>query len=512
MKTNRQIRLCLYLCASAFLLILINPCLLPAGMYGASYRRLRKRYSGNTLIFTVGTVTLDPSLSNAIVIISVNGDLIHLRKDIYEQWLAQHGLFRYGDRIKAAGSWRLESKGKAKHNIFNKLDYKVHYYNAYFIARLLELIERSEGIENQVPKLGEGEEEEDPGEKVSVHSDAAEEERARAIKANLAITGLKKKFPSHKTEHFCVYFSGDEKNALQAGRYFETLYAKFKEVMQPLGVPLKSPEEKMAAVIFKDYDEYARMTGINSTDCPGFFSPIENALYIYDFRTHPVYQERKQYASEAVRSGSNQLFWDESGRLVSGFAIISRCDRWIREMNAEVVIHEAVHQLCYNTGFFTQTGSVYPTWLVEGIALYFEHPTYWDFFEKPAGNINVECLQYFKQGLTLQTLIGFFDLLLPTTNFFHSFPGQTKMAYAQSWALFYYLIHGEDGKYQQGLGELVKYLNQLPEGVELKDSERIFHFRKFLKVHPLHFQEKWLAFMEGLREEVIFVPSNVTQE
>jgi hypothetical protein len=176
-------------------------------------------------------------------------------------------------------------------------------------------------------------------------------------------------------------------------------------------------------------------------------------------------------------------------------------------MNAEVVIHEAAHQLCYNTGFFTQTGSVYPTWLVEGIALYFEHPTYWNFLENPAGNINVECLKDFNQGLDLHTLIKLSDLLAPTTNFFHSFPGQTRMAYAQSWALFYYLVHGEDGKYRQGLGELVKYLNQLSEGTELKDSERFFHFRKFFKVHPLHFQEKWLVFMKDLREEVIFIPS-----
>ena len=304
-----------------------------------------------------------------------------------------------------------------------------------------------------------------------------------------------------------MYYSGDENNAGQAGRYFEILYAKFEEVMQPLGIPLKPPQEKLAAVIFKNYDEYAKMTGINSETCPGFFSPRENALYIYDFRTHPVYQEMRKSASAAVRSGSKQYFWDNSGRLVSGFGVISRCDRWIREMNAEVVIHEAAHQLCYNTGFFTQTGSVYPTWLVEGIALYFEHPTYWNFLENPAGNINVECLKDFNQGLDLHTLIKLSDLLAPTTNFFHSFPGQTRMAYAQSWALFYYLVHGEDGKYRQGLGELVKYLNQLSEGTELKDSERFFHFRKFFKVHPLHFQEKWLVFMKDLREEVIFIPS-----
>ena len=65
----------------------------------------------------------------------------------------------------------------------------------HFIARRLELIERSEE-EKQAAKLAKVEEKVELKKGVSVHSDETEKEWAKAIRANLAITGLKKKFSS----------------------------------------------------------------------------------------------------------------------------------------------------------------------------------------------------------------------------------------------------------------------------------------------------------------------------
>lgn len=485
---------------------------LSAGLYGEARSELRQQYSGNEHTFTVGGVTRDPTRSNTVIVISLDGVLIHLRKDIYERWYSEHGPFRPGDKISADGSWDIKVKGKS---LADKKPFAKFYniiYEANFIARRLTLLERSEETENREAPSAEGEETDSLEEDISVHSAEAEQERIQAMGANLAISALEKEFSSQETEHFRVYYSGDEANARQAGRYFEILYEKFAEVVDPLGVPLHPPAEKMAAVIFKDFDEYRKMTGIETSACPGFYSPRWNALYIYDYRTHPGYQELKSRASTSRRSGSQGSFWNRSGQRLSELGVISICDRWIRELNAEVVIHEATHQICYNTGFFTQTGEVYPTWLVEGVALYFEHPAYWNFLENPAGNINVSCLKIFREGLALRTLVSLLDLLAPGTNFFHSLPDRTEMAYAQSWALFYYLIHGEEGKYRPGLGELIRHLNQTPAGAELKNSERVFLFRKFIKVHPLHFERQWHEYMNELREDALFIPSEQVPE
>jgi len=83
MTINRKIGPCPYFCPLVFLLIWANPGRLPAGLYGDTYRQLREEYSGNELIFDVGKVAIDPSRSNMVMIITVEGELIHLRKDIY---------------------------------------------------------------------------------------------------------------------------------------------------------------------------------------------------------------------------------------------------------------------------------------------------------------------------------------------------------------------------------------------------------------------------------------------
>ena len=434
-------------------------------------------------------------------------DKLLVYKTVYDKFINEIGDLNPGDRVKANGHWIVDISGRHKTGRSKHARYYNVYYEANFIARQLTLLSRApEEYET------EGEDSDTLATEVESNTTEEEKEREKAVQIQISIDKLKEKFSCLETDNFSVYYSGDRKYAARAGRYFENLYGKFRDTLAPLGVEMFSPPRKLAAVIFKDYREYSATTGIDTWLCPGFYSPGENALYIYDFRTHPIYQRLKERTERAIREGSKAAFWDSSGMRVSALGAGSTYDRWMREMESGTMIHEVTHQLCYNTEFFTQTDNRYPTWLVEGIAMYFEHPTYWDFLAAPAGNINVDRLKTLKEGLALNTLIDFTDLLIPTTNFFHSFREQTVVAYAQSWALFYYLMHGEEGKYRNGLGELVKYLNNLENVDDLKDSHRIFWFRKFFQVHPLHFEQKWLKYMENLREESILIPVRMEEE
>jgi len=494
-------RLTLYV-AAFYVYLAVSPFSL-AGSYSETVRRIRNRYTSRKIVATVSVIATDGERRGMIRL----SDKLLVPGAVFEKFSDEIGGLNVGDRVEARGHWNVDISGRHKTGSSKHARHYNVYYQANFIAHQLQLICRGEdGYET------EEEAEKDLGDSIDANTTAAEKEREKAIRLRLSIDNLEKEFSRLETENFIVYYSGDKKYAARAGRYFEKLYAKFKNVLSPLGIEIRSPADKLAAVIFKDYQQYSAVTGIDNHLCPGFYSPGENALYIYDFRTHPVYRRLKEKTDRAVREGSRTAFWDSQGMRVTALGAGSTYDRWLREMESKIMIHEATHQLCYNTKFFTQTDNRYPTWLVEGIAMYFEHPTYWDFLAAPAGNINVDRLNTFREGLTLGTRIDFADLLIPATNFFHSFAERAAMAYAQSWALFYYLMHGEEGKYRQGLGELVRYLNNLESVDDIKDSHRIFWFRKFFRVHPLHFEKKWLNYMNNLREESILIPVTMEEE
>ncbi len=476
-----------------------------AGMYGDLMTRLRRQYCGDSLTIRLGGMSLAPNNPNVVALADAdsregNFRMAYVSKAIYDRYVKKCGVPQAGDRIIFRGAWVIEIKDKGlvhttKNSSFKTKHYEVSYV-AYFRANQMQLLQRGKGDAAAPAKGGE------PGEDVSssLHSAEAEEEKAKAAAARIAVGELQKRMRSFAGKHFLVYYSGEVKYAEDACRYFDTLAEKFQAVVSSLNLALHPPPEKLVAVIFKDYRDYAATTGIESWSCPGFFSWSENALYVYDYRTHPAYKHLAGHAESGTGG------FDADGLRVSGTGLALRAASWMRQMKADVMIHEAAHQLCYNTGFFAQTGNVYPTWLVEGSAQYFEHPSYWDFHDQPAGNINAEALQSFREGLALGRFIPLKELLVPAEGFFLSHLDRVDLAYGESWALFHYLMHGEGGRYRPCLGRYIAHLNETKDGKDLSAGEKIVLFRRFFQVEPLVLEKQWLEYVQGLKEESIAIP------
>jgi len=477
-----------------------------AGMYADTMARLRRQYSGNTISIRLGGISLAPGKPEVIAMMDADpsfspgrerySKVAYVNKAVYDAYVKECGLPQAGDRIIFRGAWEIEIKDKGLVSSSSRAKFYEVAYVAYFRAREMQLLERGRGAAVAPAAAATGKEDVSS----SVRSAEAEEERAKAAAARIAVEEVKKRTRCFEGRNYLVYYGGDAKYAEDACRYFDTLAEKFQAVVTSLNLDLHPPAEKLVAVIFKDYQDYAATTGIESYACPGFFSSAENALYAYDYRTHPI------YAQLARRAQAGAGGFDAAGLRVSGTGLAVRVDSWMREMKADVMIHEAAHQLCYNTGFFTQTGAAYPTWLVEGAAQYFEHPSYWDFHAQPAGNINVDALKSFKEGLTLGRFIPLKELLIPHQGFFISHLDRVALAYGESWALFHYLMHGEGEKYRPNLGRYIAHLNELKEAPELSDGEKIVLFRRIFQVEPLVFEKQWVDYVRGLKEESISIP------
>jgi hypothetical protein len=118
------------------------------------------------------------------------------------------------------------------------------------------------------------------------------------------------------------------------------------------------------------------------------------------------------------------------------------------------VVHEATHQVCFNTGLLQRYADL-PLWLVEGMAAYFEAPGAggsrgWS----GIGRVNARRLATFRSNLakwtpaTLTSLIATDDRLRD--------PRTAGEAYADAWALNYFLFKKREKgyvAYVQALGQ-----------------------------------------------------------
>jgi hypothetical protein len=119
------------------------------------------------------------------------------------------------------------------------------------------------------------------------------------------------------------------------------------------------------------------------------------------------------------------------------------------------IIHEATHQLAYNSGLQTRFADN-PLWLSEGLAIYFETPDLksskgW----RNIGALNRSRLSRFSRDFAQRPQSGALELLLTNDERMRD-PDTAVSAYAESWALCYFLAKRKSKQFSAYLGELSK--------------------------------------------------------
>jgi hypothetical protein len=285
------------------------------------------------------------------------------------------------------------------------------------------------------------------------------------------LANLPKGFTAYPTAHYMIVYDTSRAYAQWCGALFERLYSAFRNAWSRQGFEMAEPEFRLVAIIFSDKASYIKYSQKDLGDAAdsiiGYYNMESNWMVMYDL------------ASVAV---------SRPGRSVG----VSHLKEFLASPNApgavSTIVHEATHQIAFNSGLHQRLSDC-PKWFSEGIAMYCETPDLgrtkgW----AGIGVVNPTRLAQFQQYLqqrpanSLRTLISSDDRLVDVK--------QAVDAYAESWALTYYLLHKHPKPY-------IAYLKILSRKQPLVYDEKATRLAEFEKQFgPLDkLDEDFLNFM-----------------
>jgi hypothetical protein len=250
-------------------------------------------------------------------------------------------------------------------------------------------------------------------------------------------------FEIHTTNHYLICHNTSREYAQWCGALFERLYRGFTNFWTRKGVKLHEPELPLVAVVFNSAEAYANYSkdelGAAGGSVIGYYSLKTNRITMYDLT-----------GVESLRSGAN--------RRNSAAQINLMLSQPAAEQLVATIIHEATHQIAFNSGLQTRYADV-PLWVSEGIAVYFETP---DLASKKGwstiGAVNDSRLERFRQYLPKRPATSLKSLIVDDKRIRDT--RQALDAYAEAWALNYYLITRHPREY-------VAYLQMLAQKPQL---------------------------------------------
>lgn len=264
-----------------------------------------------------------------------------------------------------------------------------------------------------------------------------------------------------KTEHYVIVYNTSKAYADWVGLLFERLYRGFFNYWkQQHKIVLEEPRFPLVALVFnnkKTYVEYAKNqvgVGDAAESMIGFFDQQSNRMVSYDLTG----------VNGIAKAAPPQM---ANTRLINSILAKPQAERTVA-----TIVHEAVHQIAYNSGLQVRLADN-PRWLSEGLAMYFESP---DLSNRQGwsgmGKINRHNREKFRLYLnrrpanSLATLIADDERLLNSR--------LASDAYCESWALTYFLMKTKKSAFKAYLEELA----ELPPLGKTDPKQRVAMFKK----------------------------------
>jgi hypothetical protein len=258
------------------------------------------------------------------------------------------------------------------------------------------------------------------------------------------------------TGHFLVVHPRGE--AKQWADQFEQLYRNFSHYFSVRGLQLRTPQFPLVAIVWRDRIEFLKAASREGAKLPN------GALGYYSQRTNRI------------------MLYDQSGGKKTASLV---------SPTMATVIHEATHQTAYNTGVHNRFGQC-PRWVVEGLGTMFESPGVWNShrYTRQADRIDQNRLASFRQYLKRRPANAIADLVASD----RAFQQDVEGAYAESWALTFYLVETQPQQYCQFLQKTAAApdFRVYTGGQRLADFQAAF--RRDLQLLDAHF----LRYMKSL--------------
>jgi hypothetical protein len=236
---------------------------------------------------------------------------------------------------------------------------------------------------------------------------------------------------------------------------FEDLYRSFVRYFAVRGLEPAPPRFLLVGIVCRDRAEFARHAAEQGDTVPsgvlGYYNIASNRINLYDMGV--------KYDSENWRQ------------------------------NAGVLIHEATHQTAFNTGVHSRYCPP-PLWLAEGLAMLFEAPGVYDShsFTRLVDRVNRDRLRAFRQGPALHHRPEVLASLVASDDLFHANP---MAAYAEAWALSFFLVETEPQKYV----EILKRTAARPPFQNYTATERTADFTAVFGSDWRMLEARFLRFM-----------------
>lgn len=232
-------------------------------------------------------------------------------------------------------------------------------------------------------------------------------------------------FAVQTTDHFVICSDASELYTIYCGRLLEKVHEEFYELFEDSPVKLRPLAVKLPVLVFREsavFQEFARQQHPDTdfTDVPGYYSIRDNQMLITAVSGDRAFRTNSDVIRELKK----------------------------RPRQVETIVHEAVHQLSFNSGLQVRYAAN-PTWLSEGLAVYFETASgrgslIWS---RP-GEPNRTHLHGFQNAASDSSFRLPFSTLLSSDTAFSS-AEQAADAYAESWALTMYLIRSQRDAFDQ---------------------------------------------------------------
>jgi hypothetical protein len=296
----------------------------------------------------------------------------------------------------------------------------------------------------------------EPQDLVSRHTDNLPfEPHSQEALGKQLLSELPAGFEIHATRHYVICHNTSRAYAAWCGALFERLYMAFANYWSRKGVKLRDPEFPLVAVVFDSRAAYVRHAtaelGNGAESIVGFYSLRSNRVTMYDLT-----------GLESLRAAG-----DRRGTAAQINAVLARPEA---EQVVATIIHEATHQIAFNSGLQTRFADI-PLWVSEGIAVYFETPDLgsskgW----RTIGAVNTSRLERFRQYLAERPATSLKSLVADDARLRDT---RTALdAYAEAWALNYYLL-------QKRPREYVAYLQNLAQKPPLVWDDPETRLREF---------------------------------
>jgi len=285
-------------------------------------------------------------------------------------------------------------------------------------------------------------------------------------------------FRVHRTAHFLVCFNTSPAFAHWWGSLAEKLYRSFYGYWKYRGMELTPPAFPLVAVVFQGQADYLdfckRELGSRGSQYIGHYSQQTNRVCTFDLTGIDLLANQRR-----------------------PLPTLSHVSRLLNQPAAErtvaTIIHEVTHQLAFNSGLQTRYADN-PGWVSEGIATYFESPSLtttrgWN----AVGKMNRFNLFYFRRSLQQQPGTRLPGLISADAAF--QDPGAVRQAYAESWALTYFLLKTRAPQYC----EYIKRLSSQSPLQRRGSDERKAIFRASFGTDLAEMEEEWMRYMRRLK-------------